>query len=312
MIIHHGFSSSSIARAFKSSPHLQHPNSSKATLYHCNHNSSCSNDVSQSTNECSFTASTMLIIIRRTTTTTLTSTIVGSTSTIYSRYTPAAAKEKRAAPTLPPYVSAFAASQVSKACSCLSIPASTTTVSTTVGTTLPANVSSPSLPSSSPTKMTSTNIPSFIQTITATVTGAAQTVTVTDTTTVTTTSSTTTTLPALCAPSVLSKNSGVLGTSGNGFPGQSVKAGATTITSCCAACFNTQGCLSYYLYQGQCQVFTSVSQANPNQANAAQQALCPLGLNQNDSIFPDGASSPAEGDGAFHIGPCVRDATPLI
>lgn len=49
-----------------------------------------------------------------------------------------------------------------------------------------------------------------------------------------------------------------------------------------------------------------------NLANKAQQAICPLGIDAEDSIFPPGVSAPDSGDSAFHVGPCVTDATALI
>lgn len=68
--------------------------------------------------------------------------------TIHKSFTPTAAlKEKCDEPTDSPYCSKYGASQVSKALSCLCIPQKKAMVTTTVGTTLPANVSQLFLPS---------------------------------------------------------------------------------------------------------------------------------------------------------------------
>ncbi|KAI4094183.1 MAG: hypothetical protein L6R37_007297 [Teloschistes peruensis] len=57
--------------------------------------------------------------------------------------------EKRTNPTLPPYLSVFASSKVSAACSCLSIKPATTTVPATNTVTAPASVRPP-IPSQKP------------------------------------------------------------------------------------------------------------------------------------------------------------------
>ncbi|MCJ1455814.1 hypothetical protein MMC28_006170 [Mycoblastus sanguinarius] len=217
---------------------------------------------------------------------TATSTIASSTTTIYSHYTPAGTKEKRAAPTIPPYLSNFGASQVSKACSCLSIPAKTTTVTTTVGATLAP------------------------QTISANITAPAPTSTSTSTTTVTVAASSTT-IPAICAPSAINVQSGVLSSEGNASP-QEVISPATTVIDCCVACFNAANCLSY-LFNPSCSLFILNAAPAGDQAppSAAQAALCPVGVSTQDTLFPAGISTGPISNG-FRPGPCVVEAPALL
>ncbi|KAK4693004.1 hypothetical protein P7C71_g4309, partial [Lecanoromycetidae sp. Uapishka_2] len=219
-------------------------------------------------------------------TATATSTVIGSTSTIYSHYTPSVAKEKRAAPTIPPYLKNFAANEISTACSCLSIPPKTTTITTTTTTTLPAS------------------------TLTALATAATPTSTTTSTTT-TSVPQSSTTLPAICAPSALSIVSGVLSSEGSASPNQ-INNAATTVLDCCLSCFNTLNCLGY-LFGPQCSVFvlTQGPEGDPAPADAAQAALCPIGVSTQDTLFPPGISSDPGSDG-FRAGPCVIEADPLL
>ena len=145
----------------------------------------------------------------------------------------------------------------------------------------------------------------FSQTITSTVTAATPTSTFTSTITVTVSS--TATYPAICQPSALTDTSGVLGTAGKDFP-QIISSPASTALDCCVACFNTPNCLSYAT--APCQLFVTVD-AHESSSSPAQAALCPLGVNSQDTLFPPGITTDPAPNG-FRPGPCVVDALPFL
>ncbi|KAI9805705.1 MAG: hypothetical protein M1833_005198 [Piccolia ochrophora] len=209
-------------------------------------------------------------------TTTITATPTTSTSTIYSSYTPGAAiKEKRQFSTLsaaPPYPS----SQVSEACSCLSIPKNTTTVTTTVQTTLPVN----------------------LVTVTATATPSTTTIT---TARIATVKPPTKTLPALCAPSILSKR---FNSATNILRVTSSKrdVGVPSRADCCAICFNTPSCLFFSYYETRC--FTTLGTDYQTLSYKPYRPdLCPNGVHRDSRLEAETSE-----DFAFGYGPCTNGA----
>ncbi|KAI9797714.1 MAG: hypothetical protein M1833_005375 [Piccolia ochrophora] len=169
---------------------------------------------------------------------------VTETATVTAGATPPLGKRDIS---LPPYVSKYVASQVSQACSCLSIPKATTTVTASVQTTLPP------------------------KTITGTVTATP----VTTTSTVTTTTTTTVTpIPDLCDDANLNKVFDAFQTAD--APGVSY-GDASSPRACCLDCNKTKDCLAFYLYGGQCRLYTTPSKGGPLTGPGGPDK-CPTGI----------------------------------
>lgn len=105
----------------------------------------------------------------------------------------------------------------------------------------------------------------------------------------------------------------MLSSEGNASPNEILVSSATTDLECCVACFDSLNCLSYLFNSGTCDLFilTEGPEGDPAPADAAQAALCPVGVSTQDTLFPPGISSGTITSG-FGVGPCVVEADPLL
>ncbi|KAK0657872.1 hypothetical protein B0T16DRAFT_69531 [Cercophora newfieldiana] len=238
--------------------------------------------------ETSTTSTTTTI---ETTTTELTTTLTTETSTLLTISTtfvnpPLTEKKKRTATAACPSIVSknllhHPASRLSRACSCLSVTPTTSTV------TIPA--------ATAPTTTvlaTSTTIETLIFSSTE-VSTATSIETLVSSTTTTTTAVATFTLPPQCVDPPLS---GIFpaGT-GNQFQSEVI---VSSVQECCALCYDTLNCVGAgYASDGRtCNLLLKVQP----QAGTGSSDQCPLGFDSTNSI-----SSPVPGavEGAF-LGPC--------
>jgi len=232
--------------------------------------------------------------------TTETSTAETTTTVIYS--IGVNGRKRSPNPNLPDFVSGFASSAISKACSRLAIPTPVTT--TTVDVTATSVATSTGEPVTVDVSVgTTTTVESTLlvtSTETATSTTTALTTEYSTTGVVTSTTATVSQL-AICSPGPNAPYNQPLG-----YPSRFPLAGnqdpteMLDVQACCEACYARQNCVaaSWDVPSSRCFFATAINEDSTTPAPPELADRCPLGVGGN------GVTQPGQG-GVWFPGPCV-------